>query len=309
MSLIYDDSRFSAEVRGMVLRCRIQIVRTGTSDVVLVTQSWSEDDGPSVEFVAEELGDILGALLLGGRPGRLPFVRHIIGGAESKPACRDWPDRGGLFKRVSFKADGEAQFEDIAPDIEAAIRKYANPGRGEVERPSPGEAPMRALRAVPSGMMPEPHNLFRAECMTGKARHPQRGGLRVRNWLRAVGWKRGGLPVCNCWYRSVDWKRASGAAIEAVRESFQPGREGDTMDALRGRARAVVLGCDLSGVDLEGALSLLGDPIVVDGDLEGFVNGQHRSTAMKDQGVSEVLVESSISPSSEPPNWTICALV
>ncbi|MDT7784830.1 MAG: hypothetical protein QOF58_3249 [Pseudonocardiales bacterium] len=149
---------------------------------------------------------------------------------------------------------------------------------------------------VPMHQMPQ-GNPFRAACMNAAAMAAAPPRRRPR-W-RGRGDDTPDVPVTSvpvtgtcCWYHGGDWVAVTDTAARLICQVKARGLGAD--DELRfvvleaGRAEG------LTGWAQQALNSLLMDPIVVvhagDGHEVGFVNGQHRVRAMREAGVTEVLV-------------------
>ncbi len=129
---------------------------------------------------------------------------------------------------------------------------------------------------------------FRESCM---ATTP---GIRSQRWFgkRTVRPQRSpNVRADCCWYHSGDWSAVINAAVRLIAHAKETGLGQD--DELR---HAVIDAARAAGVDgwkYEALYSLLIDPIVLvetDNGQITFVNGQHRTRAMRDAGVPAVLV-------------------
>ena len=93
-----------------------------------------------------------------------------------------------------------------------------------------------------------------------------------------------------CWYHRGDWSTVVDTAVRLISAAKVAGLGADeklryvVLDAARAQG--------VTGWTMQALYSLLVDPIVI-GENDGevwFVNGQHRARAMRDAGVTEVLV-------------------
>lgn len=164
----------------------------------------------------------------------------------------------------------------------------ADRGAGFVAPPPPPSYRTR-YRPVPMSQMPI-ERPFRETCMKSAP-----GAVVGRWWRRLVdvlpsSKRRTGGREC-CWYHGGDWAEVIDVAVRLVDENEASGIDDD---GLRRQVLAAARGEGLSGWRLQALDSLIHDPISIHAATKErpavFVNGQHRTRAMRDAAVSAVLV-------------------
>lgn len=275
MELVIDEPNFEL-ARGVgVARCRVQILREGDRTVVLLTQRIDAGDGRSLGNAAEDFADALRDKYFPGASGRPGFVaRHVRNGASEQ-----WLEVADEIPQMmtTFDADGHPHWGGLDADTRRALWGFTQAGRGDVQDPEPVPREWEERWLVyPAEALPDPQRLFRAPCMQSRVRSVAN---RILQPLR--------LRVCRCEYHSANWRAAAKLAVAALRAAHlqAPGAEPeqlawDASDRLGARSHR-------RGT-LEAANALLRDRIVLTSDGLDYVNGQHRSVAMRDQRVGEV---------------------
>lgn len=98
-----------------------------------------------------------------------------------------------------------------------------------------------------------------------------------------------GYPHSCCEYHQGDWRLVSAVAVDAVEKAVSEGLSGE---AVGHRARELGQDSFLVGEQKRALRSLLGsDSISLDfSPLPRYVNGRHRTQAMKDMGVERTVI-------------------
>ncbi|KJK46486.1 hypothetical protein UK23_23330 [Lentzea aerocolonigenes] len=129
---------------------------------------------------------------------------------------------------------------------------------------------------------------FRETCMSSAA-----DAANASWWERLRGRAKAPTSMSCCWYHRGDWSTVIDTVTRLISGAKVTGLSVDeelryvVLDAARAEG--------VTGWTMAALYSLLGDPIVI-GENDGevwSVNGQHRTRAMRDVGVTEVLVADS----------------
>lgn len=172
-------------------------------------------------------------------------------------------------------------------DDEILARLVGGPvdrGRGDGYVPRPPEPePEPRLLVAPVVRLPRPRTCRAPDCM------PAAGIPWTRRVVRQLR-PRFAARDC-CWYHGGSWHVVTCAAIDLRRRAQC---EGTTASELLDRTRELAHDAELPAWEHEALLSLLVDPILP--GRTGFINGSHRSQAMLDQGVRQVLVVEYVDP-------------
>ncbi|MFD0686023.1 hypothetical protein [Actinomadura fibrosa] len=162
--------------------------------------------------------------------------------------------------------------------------------RGEGYAPRPTEPePVEQFRLIWAARLPRPHPFRQNACM------PQ-GISWSRRLLRQVRPDRTARSCC--WYHGGDWAAATRHAAALVRQA-----EAEDVPADELAGRVITLAAKIQALPAwqrEAIGALVMDPIIVERDGRGYVNGQHRAQALLDQGARRVLVLRYL----DPPNQT-----
>jgi len=226
---------------------------------------------------AEYYADAVRERHLPDMTGRPSFVEQYLTHTEDTEAEH--------MRLVTFDAVGSPNWGEVPPGIMDVIGQYAEPGRGSEFKPEPSKPARGVTRWVdfPVAELPRPQRLFRAACMESGIKPA------VQRWL----WRRG-RGTCGCWYHQVNWAVAASAALRALQKAFAEAEvASDAALSFRFKGRAVDLldlAMDSASPTAVAARTLILGPIKLDPDLDDYVNGQHRSQALMDQGVARVPV-------------------
>ena len=193
------------------------------------------------------------------------------------------------FTAVTFPVTGQYKLGPPArrarifrQEITRLIGCPVDDGRGEGFRPRPPELEQQPWYDVSWVVrLPRPSPFRLPACMP-------RGATPWRRLIRQVIPRRRGQACC--WMHQGNWQRVSTAAIRFVRQAK---REGTAADDIHRHVLAQARAAGMSGWELD-ALSALTDShdgIQVEADDNGrfYVNGQHKSQAMLDQGVRRTI--------------------
>lgn len=148
---------------------------------------------------------------------------------------------------------------------------------------------LSSFYVIPVGRLP------RGEPFRVKGCMPERSYIRWRyRWARIRP-----RPTSECcWYHRGDWRRVNAVAIRLLTAATPRLPAIMTMDELDDLAAAVTDAADAEGIrgwERDALHSLFLDPIVLTSDDDEdrgrpwYVNGQHRSRAMRDAGVARTL--------------------
>ena len=130
---------------------------------------------------------------------------------------------------------------------------------------------------------------FREACMSGTAPPPAPWWRRRINIIR--GRQETGGRAC-CWYHGGDWAAVTATAARLIAAAVEADRGAD--EELRDKVLTAAQTKGLSKWGLIALNTLLSEPITIeaasDNHPASFVNGQHRTRAMRDAGLPCVLV-------------------
>jgi hypothetical protein len=245
-----------------------------------------------VAVVIQQAGEGSGLVNEGARYAEAVWRRHCPGHAV--PPI--WIQRLLLpghendgFTAVTFPVTGPYELGPPArrarisrQEITQLIGVPVDDGRGEgfqVRPPEPEQQPWYDVSWVVRLPRPSPFRL--PACMP-------RGTTAWRRLIRQVLPRRRGRDCC--WMHQGNWQHVSTAAIRFVRQAQ---REGTAADDIHRHVLDKAKAAGMSGWELD-ALSALTDShdgIQVETDHHGrfYVNGQHKSQAMLDQGVKRTI--------------------
>ncbi len=207
-------------------------------------------------------------------------------------------DIGSHYALVTFEVGGTFHLRTpgwihlSAGQLAELVGGEVDLGRGENYTPTP-EPPEDELRyeTVAVSDLPPPCP-FRVRCMAGK------DTVWHRLLARARRWSRGRLTGC-CWYHSQDWHSVSEYAIRLVDDARRDGlTDRELADVLSDRTAALRV-----PKEHRQALHTLMSPIyAIDASLGpngAYLNGNHRSRALRDAGVQHTVVITWIPPEAE----------
>lgn len=287
-----DEHSYKIDDGGVRSTFRLQLFvsRHGLPPVVVATQG-TADQGMSLTNGCE---------LIVGQVWRDHFADKVLPPVwVQRIIVPTSPDRDSSmlssWQRITFHAHPQYHLSDpkwtfmSQDDVEALVGGPVDDQRGHVAHvPEPELTSADSDYAlVPMRRMPL-ETPFRETCMS-----PDDGAVGTSRWelLLARAQRAAGLSCC--WYHGGDWSAVIDTAARLISTAKVTGLGTDE------KLRYVVLDAaraeGVSGWNLEALYSLLVDPIMI-GENDGnvwFVNGQHRTRAMRDAGVTEVLVADS----------------
>jgi hypothetical protein len=179
---------------------------------------------------------------------------------------------------------------DVGPiDDEVLARLVGGPvdrgrGAGYVPRPPEPEQVPR-FRVLPTTHLPRPTTFRAPGCM------PAAGPPRIRRTIRRLRPDHAARDCC--WYHGGSWHTVTRTAVHFL---TQARREGVPEDEIGHRVCELARLADLSDWELKALTGLVLDSIWLDFGGRRFGNGSHRSHAMLDQGVRQVLIEEYVDP-------------
>jgi hypothetical protein len=169
----------------------------------------------------------------------------------------------------------------------------ADRGAGYVPRPAEPVVPER-FSAVRVALFPRPDPFREDGCMPA-------GTPPVRRAVRQLAHRRRGRSCC--WYHAGNWHKVSRTAITLLRRADRAGIAHDDFDDY---VDDQIPRLDLTGWERQALRSLTTDPIRFqrDGLRRTYHNGQHRSQAMLDAGVSRTIATRLVYPDLvRDPDW------
>lgn len=201
-----------------------------------------------------------------------------------------WQDND-RFTIVSFPITGPYRLSEShswtwisVAEIAALLGTSPDTSRGAGYRPRPPEAaPQPQYQAEWVWRIPRPAPFRNQACMPPR-RPPWRDA--ARQLMPRY------TPRRCCWMHQGDWRQVSRTAITLVRQAHRDGVAGDDIHRhVVAQARAAgITGWQLDALD---CLVNSADGIQLDTDENGrrfFINGQHKTRAMLDQGVRRTII-------------------
>jgi hypothetical protein len=247
-----------------------------------------DSEGVSLTNGAEDYADAVWQQYLLELPSRPSFVMQYVTGETSTKWGSLLLVTFGDSNSLGSRAD--AKWETVPTGLKEALQRSAEPDRGSSYQPPAPGVPTSVSKWVTYPVAHLPKSVpFRAPCMRGRRRF-------VARMLQPFN-----LRLCGCQYHKGAWAQACATATTALRQSHDEVKQSaeasvDT-DAITARALALIRGRSAS-VEV-----LLRDPIQLELPYrDSYVNGQHRSQAMKDQRVDRVPILVWVSTTKAPPD-------
>ena len=270
------------------------VARRGLHPATFRLQLFTAPGARPVAVVIQRAGEGAGLINEGERYAEAVWQRH--GPAEPGPPL--WIERFLLpsrdhddFTIVTFPVTGPYRLGPPGPrtriteqEIAQLVGAPVDAGRGSGFRPRPPDPePEPRYEGAWVVRLPRPEPFRNPRCMPP--------GAPWWRWAaRQIIPRRRGRACC--WMHRGSWHRVSRSAIALVRQAQRAGVAGDDIYGyVRAQAGAKgIAGWELDALD---ALVSYGDGIQVDTYEDGsgfYINGQHKTRAMLDQGVRRTIV-------------------
>lgn len=280
---VVDEHMFRAgEGPGARGTFRLQLFTApGVRPVAVATQQWGgleDDEGASLANAAETFAAVVWKRYFPDEAEPPIWIARSLSDVSDDSLLED--DTTAVTFTVTGPYDLSAPEWDYisAADVETLIGGPFDAGRGDgYVAAGPASETEVAWRVVPVMLLPMTRPFREPECMP-------RGRRRLIRQLLP----RRTARTC-CWYHGGNWHRVNRVAIRLVRAAGAAGVPGDDVpDWCRERLG----GQGLTPWETQAVRSLLaGAGTAIDPDGEGvFVNGQHRTQAMRDAGVRRTVV-------------------
>ncbi|WP_146772038.1 hypothetical protein [Lentzea atacamensis] len=292
---VLDEPSYRIEDDGIVASFRLQLfVSAGLRPVAVAIQDVAEG-GISLTNGCESIVSRVWRDHVPGEPLPPLWVQRII-----TPTYPGWDsDALSSWQMVTFEVQSPhwlsaPQWTAITqPELDRLVGRPVDDQRGRDFEPEPAPDDVD-YALVPMHQIPL-EKPFRQQCMTSAApgRTPPRRPRLPWPWRSSRENRATGVPSGSCcWYHRGDWSAVIETAIRLISEAKARGL--GAADQLRDVVLEAAHVDGITGWDQQALHSLLVDPIVLGKNANEptvwFVNGQHRTRAMRDAGVTEVLV-------------------